>query len=51
MPHSIFDVHPIFETWDPRQALRTLASGLTRTHTRHVPRRWFVIWPAVAGQR
>jgi hypothetical protein len=45
MRHSILDTHPVFDTWDPRQALRTLARGLSRG--RHGPARWFVIWPAV----
>ena len=45
MRNPILELHPIFEIWDPRRALITLARGVSR----HRPgnRRWFVVWPPV----
>jgi hypothetical protein len=45
MRNPILDLHPIFESWDPRRALITLARGVSRS--RYGDRRWFVVWPAV----
>jgi hypothetical protein len=45
MKNPILELHPIFEKWDPRRALITLARGVVGH--RHGARRWFVVWPAV----